>query len=407
MTSQVKRLPELLCPAGDMEKLRLALHFGADAVYLAGREFGMRVGAGNFEDRELIRAVELCHSMGKKAYVTVNNLLRCGELERLPAFLEVVGEAGADAVIAADLGVMKIVKKRLPEIRLHASTQVGILNHETADMLFSLGASRAILARELSLGEIADIRARCPRELELEAFVHGAMCVSYSGRCLLSEYLTGRDPNRGECSGPCRWKYFLMEEKRPGQYFEIFEDGGTHIMNAKDLCMAGHLHELTQAGVSSLKIEGRAKSSYYAAVTAYAYRCALGDMLKGMPARDLCFEELSKISHRPYCTGFYFPDGGETQHTEDSGYIREWDIIAIVLSRGSGGLCTLLQKNRFSRGDEAELLSPGRTPEKIIIGELFDADGLPVACAAHPHMTVTTRLPKGANELSILRRKAE
>ncbi len=390
-----------------MEKLKMALRYGADAVYLAGKAFGMRAGAGNFGDEELIEAVDLCHSLGKKAYITVNNLLRNDELEDLPRFLEIVAQAGADAVIVADLGVMSVVQRRLPGVDIHASTQVGVLNYETADMLFSLGASRVILARELSLEEIAGIRARCPRELQLEAFVHGAMCVSYSGRCLLSSYMIGRDPNRGECAGPCRWKYYLVEEKRPGQYFEIFEDGGTHIMNSKDLCMAGHLSELAAAGVSSLKIEGRAKSSYYAAVTANAYRGALDDALAGRKPDAGWLRELEKVSHRPYCTGFYFPGEMEMEHTEDSGYQRDWDIVALVKSADSDGLFTLLQKNRFSKGDRVEVLGPGQGPIELELGELFDDQGERIECAPHPHMLVRTKLPDVAQELWILRKRSE
>ena len=254
---------ELLAPAGDFERLEMALCYGADAVYLAGRGFGMRSSAANFDDATLRRAVERAHGMGRRIYVTVNTLPRENELNDLPGYLEFLQDAGVDALIVSDLGVIALAKRFAPNVSLHISTQFGVINSATANVLHAMGADTVVLARELSLEEIRKIRANTPSELRLEAFVHGAMCVSFSGRCLLSNYMTGRDANRGECAQPCRWKYHLVEEQRPGQYFEISEDGGTYIMNSNDLRMIDHLQELADAGVSSFKIEGRMKSAYY------------------------------------------------------------------------------------------------------------------------------------------------
>jgi putative protease len=303
--------PELLSPAGDMERLEMALHYGADAVYLAGQEFGLRAAAGNFSDDELRLAVKTAHAAGARVHVTCNTLPREDELSRLPAFLELVQDAGADALIIADLGVFAAAKKYAPKVSRHVSTQLGVINSATARVLFDMGADRVVLARETPLEDIRKIRAATPPELELEAFVHGAMCVSFSGRCLLSNYLTGRDGNRGECAQPCRWKYHLVEEKRPGQYFEISEDGGTHIMNSRDMRMIEHLPELMDAGVTSFKIEGRMKSAYYAAAVTNAYRHAVDCAAAGEPLPEVWLRETDMLSHRPYCTGFYFGQPGE------------------------------------------------------------------------------------------------
>ena len=266
---------ELLAPAGDFERLEAALAFGADAVYLAAKEFGMRAGPANFSPEELAAAVQAAHRKGTRVHMTCNTLPRVDELDRLPDLLRYAQQVGVDALIVADLGVMKLAQKYAPDVELHVSTQAGVVNHETARVFYEMGASRVVLARELSMDEIAQIRAKTPPKLELEAFVHGSMCVSFSGRCLLSNYLTGRDANRGDCAQPCRWSYRLVEEKRPGEYFPIEEDDrGTYILNSRDMCMIRHIPELQKAGISSLKIEGRAKSAYYVAVTVNAYRSA-------------------------------------------------------------------------------------------------------------------------------------
>ena len=264
---------ELLAPAGNAEKLQMAVLYGADAVYLSGNEFGMRAAAGNFTGDELSGAIAFCHENGVKAYITVNTIPRNDEIARLGEFVRYIAECGADAAIVTDIGVMGMVKRFAPGLEVHISTQAGVANYEAARMWYELGAKRVILARELSLDEIADIRAKTPPELDIECFVHGAMCVSFSGRCLLSNYMAGRDANRGSCAQPCRWKYYLREEKREGEYYEIEEHKeGTYILNSKDLCAIRFLDKLAQAGVRSFKIEGRAKSEYYAAATTYAYR---------------------------------------------------------------------------------------------------------------------------------------
>ena len=395
---------ELLSPAGDWERLEMALCYGADAVYLAGKEFGLRAAAGNFEREELIRAVALAHSMGRKVYVTCNTLPREEELARLPDYLAFLQEAGPDALIIADVGVLALARRFAPKLKLHVSTQLGVVNSATANVLHAMGADTVVLARELSLEEIRKIRANTPSELRLEAFVHGAMCVSFSGRCLLSNYMTGRDGNRGECAQPCRWKYSLVEEKRPGQAFDITEDdGGTYIMNSNDLRMIEHLQDLAEAGVSSFKIEGRMKSAYYAAVTTNAYRHALDAVAAGDPVPEVWVRETEMVSHRPYCTGFYL--GREPGQCCDGTYTSGADIVAVVESCEEDGNALLTQRNKFSAGEELELLTPEGEPIAFTVGALFDAEGEPIPDARHPMMAFTTRLPKTAPRLSILRKR--
>ena len=394
---------ELLAPAGDFERLEMALRYGADAVYLAGKEFGLRAAAGNFDNEELVKAIELAHGMGKKVYVTCNTLPREEELNRLPGYLAFLNEAGPDALIIADLGVLALAKRFAPKIALHVSTQLGVVNSATANVLHAMGADTVVLARELPLDEIRRIRANTPSELRLEAFVHGAMCVSFSGRCLLSNYMTGRDGNRGECAQPCRWKYSLMEEKRPGQYFEIEEDSGTYILNSNDLCMIEHLQDLMEAGVSSFKIEGRMKSAYYAAVVTNAYRHALDAVACGDPVPEVWVKETGMVSHRPYCTGFYL--GGEPGQCYDGTYESGADIVAVVESCDEDGNAVLTQRNKFLAGDELELLTPKDEPIRFTVSEMTDAEGEGIPDARHPMMEVHLRLPKAAPKLSILRKR--
>ena len=394
---------ELLAPAGDFERLEMALRYGADAVYLAGKEFGLRAAAGNFDNEELVKAIELAHGMGKKVYVTCNTLPREEELARLPGYLAFLNEAGPDALIIADLGVLALAKRFAPKIALHVSTQLGVVNSATANVLHAMGADTVVLARELPLDEIRRIRANTPSELRLEAFVHGAMCVSFSGRCLLSNYMTGRDGNRGECAQPCRWKYSLMEEKRPGQYFEIEEDGGTYILNSNDLCMIEHLQDLMEAGVSSFKIEGRMKSAYYAAVVTNAYRHALDAVACGDPVPEIWVKETGMVSHRPYCTGFYL--GGEPGQCYDGTYETGADIVAVVESCDEDGNAVLTQRNKFFTGDELELLTPTDEPVSFTVSEIKDAEGESIPDARHPMMEVHLKLPKAAPRLSILRKR--
>ena len=396
---------ELLAPAGDMERLRMSLAYGADAVYLAGTDFGMRSFAGNFTPEELKQAVALCHSRGVAVHVTCNTMPRNGEIARMPEWLEYLQELGVDAAILADVGVLSLLKKHAPRVKAHISTQASVSNYQAAAAWYELGASRVILARELSLDEIREIRAKTPRELEIEAFVHGAMCVSYSGRCLLSNYMTGRDANRGACAQPCRYQYALVEEKRPGEYFPIGEDaGGAYIMNSKDMCMIDHIPELIDAGLDSLKIEGRAKSAYYAAVVTGAYRHAIDAALDGRPLDPVWRDEVEKVSHRPYSTGFYFGEPG--QHTSHSRYVRDWQIMAVVTSCTPDGTALCELRNKLSAGDELELVGPGLKPVPVTVEGLTDGDGLPIPEARKPQMPFYFRLPIQAPPLSLLRRKA-
>jgi len=399
---------ELLAPAGNMECLDYALMYGADAVYLAGTSFGMRSGANNFTADELSEAVKKAHNVGVQVYLASNIVARNNEIKALPAFFEAASDAGVDAFIISDLGVMSVAKKYAPKIPIHISTQTGVANYETANMLHSLGATRVVLARELSFDEIIELRANIPSDLEIEAFVHGSMCVSFSGRCLLSNYMTGRDANRGDCAQPCRWKYALMEEKREGEYFPIFEDErGTHILNSRDMCMIEHIALLDKAGISSLKIEGRAKSSYYVAVTTNAYRCAIDEYLtsdeeKFKPSTWV-LDEVNKVSHREYSTGFYFgsPPG---QVLENGGYVREYEVAAVVTGYEDGYLVAS-QRNKFSVGDELEILRPKSMPDTVFIENLLNGDNEKIESAPHPTMTVKfpydEKLPAG----SLLRRK--
>jgi len=395
---------ELLAPAGDMERLNMALHYGADAVYLAGTEFGMRASAGNFDEENLRKAVAMCHGQGKAVHVACNTLPREYELSRLPAYLELLSDIGVDALIVADLGVISLAKKYAPSTALHVSTQLGVVNSETCKMLYDMGASRAVLARELSLSEIKEIRKNSPKELELEAFVHGAMCVSFSGRCLLSNYMTNRDANRGECAQPCRWKYHLVEEKRPGEYYEISEDKGTYIMNSNDMCMIEHLPELIDAGVSSLKIEGRMKSAYYAAAVTNAYRHALDAALEGRPLERIWIDEVEKISHRTYSTGFYFGEPGQYYSSNDSIYFASADICAVVESCDDEGNALLTQRNKFSVGDTLELLTNDGEPTAFTVENIIGKNGENLDCAPHPMMELHMRLPKPCTPLSLLRK---
>ncbi len=402
-----KKLPELLCPAGDEERLSAALLFGADAVYASGKQYGMRSAPQNFDDDGLSRAAALCHAHGKPLYITCNILPRNDEMRTLPAYLERLNGV-ADALIVADLGVMALAKRYAPDCALHVSTQLGVVNYHTANELFEMGASRVVLARELSLCEIADIRAHTDRSLELEAFVHGAMCMSYSGRCLLSSYLTGRDGNHGDCAQPCRWRYEVMEPTRPDRPLTVEEDGdGTYLFNANDMCMLPHLHDLCEAGISSFKIEGRAKAAYYVAGMTHAYRSALDsyaastDKANWQPP-DWVAEEPYKISHRPYGTGFYY--GDPSQNTKTGGYIRDYQAAAVVTGYADGQLI-VSQRNRFCKGDTLETLVPHEAPTVFTATELFDEAGEAIEATPHPTMTVKIPFDRPLPVGSYLRRK--
>ena len=400
--------PELLSPAGDPERLQMAVRYGADAVYLAGKSYGMRAKCGNFSDEELREAVRFCHSRGVKVYVTANILARTGEIRQMPPFLELCQDAEVDAFILGDLGVFKTAERYAPRVERHISTQMGVVSADTARAWYDMGATRVVLARELSFPEIREIRESIPKELEIEAFVHGAMCVSFSGRCLLSNYLAGRDANHGACAQPCRWKYALMEEKRPGEYFPIEEDdGGAYIMNSRDLCMIDHIPELIEAGIDSFKIEGRAKSAYYAACVTNAYRHGIDAALSGEPLDPVWRAEVDKISHRYYYTGFYFGQPQAGQFYDDARYIRDWDVAAYVVSCDEAGNAVLTQRGRFWKGDTLELLIPGRKPVAFTVMEMQNAEGESIDYCPHPEMEIRMTLPVPAPEYSILRRQAD
>ncbi|MBR4200068.1 MAG: U32 family peptidase [Oscillospiraceae bacterium] len=384
----VRAKPELLAPAGDAECFAAALQFGADAVYVGAKEYGMRAAAKNFDFDALRQAVTLAHAQGVKVYLTANILPRNAEIDTFPAFLDQIRSCGIDAVIAADLGLITMIRSLAPELAVHASTQTGVVNYQTAAALWNMGAERVVLARELSIDEIAEIRAKAPRELELEVFVHGAMCMSVSGRCLLSEYLTGRDANRGACAQSCRWKYALMEEKRPGQYFPVDEDAdGSYILNAKDLCLMPYLRELAEAGVDSVKIEGRAKAAYYVAGVTNAYRIAL-DCLFDTPPRavpEWVSAELNNVSHRPYTVGFAFGQRKDLIWQEENGYIRDYEVVGIVQKQENGRLY-ISQRNRFFEGDTVEILMPGTQPPVLTVRGLQNGEGEPIEAANHAVM---------------------
>ena len=408
----MSKRPELLAPAGDMESLRTALRYGADAVYLAGKLFGMRSAPKNFDKTELRAACELAHGMNRKIYLTCNILPRNSELDALPDFLAYAQECGVDAFIIADLGVLEAAKRYAPGVARHVSTQAGVTNYAAANALYRLGASRVVLARELSLGEIAQIHANVPGELEIECFVHGAMCVSFSGRCLISSFMTGRDANRGDCAQPCRWKYYLMEENRPGEYFPVEEDAkGTYLYNSRDMCMIEHIPELVKAGINSLKIEGRAKTYYYTGVTTNAYRHAVDEYFDHLDADNYRLspwirEELEKISHRAYSTGFYFGEPG--QETVNGGYIRRYNAVAVCEeSSNDRNVAVITQRNKFLVGDTLDILPPDGFSFEVKCLGLKNEEGEEVPSAPHPmqrlYLTADRFIPKG----SVIRKRNE
>ena len=381
----------------------MAVAYGADAVYLAGNTFGMRSFAGNFSPPELKTAVALCRAHGVRVHVTCNTMPRNDETARLPQWLEYLEELGVDAVILADVGVLALAKRHAPHVQCHISTQASIVNYQSARAWHELGASRVILARELSLEEIKEIRAKTPPGLEIEVFAHGAMCVSYSGRCLLSNYMTGRDSNRGACAQPCRYQYALMEEKRPGEYFPVYEENGeTYIMNSRDMCMIDHVAELMEAGVDSVKLEGRAKSAYYAAIVTGAYRHAIDAAAAGVPLDPVWRDEVEHVSHRPYATGFYYGPPG--QYYDDARYIRRWQVAALVTGCNSQGWASLSLRNKFRSGDQVELVGPDLRPFAMTVPEMRDQEGAPLEEPRTPGMVFHMQLPRPVPPCTLLRR---
>ena len=400
------QIPELLAPAGDLERLRYAINYGADAVYCGLPEFGMRSAPANFTPEQLAEGVIYAHARGRKVYLTMNTLPTNEEADRLPEAIKEAAKAGVDAFIVADLGVLDACKTFAPDIDVHMSTQTGITNWAAARAAYNMGAKRVVLAREMSLQDIAILRDKTPPELEIEAFVHGAMCMSVSGRCLLSNYMAGRDANRGQCAQPCRYQYALMEEKRPGEYFPVFEDEkGTYIMNSRDMCMIDHLDELCDAGIDCLKIEGRAKSAYYAAIVTGAYRHVLDDVWAGRTPDRIWRDEVEHVSHRHYSTGFYYGQPG--QFTENSRYLREWQICAVVEKCDAEGNAVLSLRNKFAAGDTVEVVGPDLRPFSWQVPPMEDLDGVPLLEPRTPQMRFRAKLPKRVPPLSFIRHAVE
>lgn len=390
---------ELLSPSGDMECVHTAVRYGADAIYIGGPLLQLRADNVSFSKEAVKEAVNAAHAANKKLYVTVNSYASNDELLYVPDYANFLEQAAVDAVIVADLGVLSLIKKHAPNIPIHISTQANCVNFETARMYYELGASRVILGREASIEEIAVIRAKTPSELALECFVHGAMCMSYSGRCLISSFLTGRSGNRGECTQACRWEYYLMEQKRPNEFFEIIEDSGhTAILSSHDLNSSSFLDELYNAGISSFKIEGRMKSPYYIATVVNAYRMAID---KTASKEDI-EKELLSISHRPYSSGFYF--GELKKNTFNDGLYHSNGMFAgVALSDTSDGRLKVMQRNRFKAGDELEILSPGKIGIPFTVLEITDENGESIKSAPHPKQTVTINCPISAAKGDIIR----
>ncbi len=395
---------ELLSPAGDYECLEAAVNFGCNAVYLGGKSFGMRAAPKNFDFGQLKQAVEYAHNHHVKVYLTCNTLPSNDEIEQFPEFIKNADAVGVDAVIVCDLGIMGMVKKYAPRLEIHMSTQVGIVNYATAFELYNLGAKRVVLSREVSIEEIKKIRDKIPADMEIEAFVHGAMCVSFSGRCLLSAYMTGRNANKGECAQPCRWKYSLMEEKRPGQYFPIADDEhGSYILNAKDLCMIEHLDKLANAGVGSFKIEGRAKSAYYVATVTKAYSAALKCVKENKEIPQWVIDEVYNVSHREYSTGFYFGTCDAKEIYDNSGYVRNCDFVGVI-DGCENGTVLLTQRNYFTLGDDLEVLMPEGKPVKFRPQKLYNSLGEEITVANKATEKLTAVCDREFPKNSILRR---
>lgn len=403
--------PELLAPGGSLEKLKTAIMYGADAVYIGGEAFSLRVAAENFSLDDIKEGIQFAHERGKKVYLTANILPHNKDIDEFREYIEEIRPLNIDAVLIADLGMFDMMREYAPEIPIHISTQANNVNYRSACMWHKLGAKRVVLAREMSFDEIAEIRKRTPQDLELEAFVHGAMCVSYSGRCLLSNYMTQRDANQGACSHPCRWNYSLVEQTRPGEYMDVFEnERGTFIFNSKDLCMIRHIPELVKSGISSFKIEGRVKTSYYTATIIKAYREEI-DRYFADPEHYVFDEkqylELCKVSHRPYSTGFYLgkPTANEQVYT-DSSYIREYDLIGMVEEYDSETkIAKISQRNRFFKGDEIEVLSPSKPFFMQTVDYMKNDKNEDIDVANHAEMTVYIKLSEDVLPGAMLRKK--
>ena len=403
---------ELLAPAGDLEKLKYAIHYGADAVYLAGPDFGMRKASKNFTNEQLLEAIEFVHENNKKIYITLNIIPHNEDLVGLKEYVQFLVESKVDALIVSDPGIYSVIRSVSKDIEIHLSTQASVTNYETVRFWEDMGVKRIVLARELSLEEIEKIKSEVPN-VDLEVFVHGAMCISYSGRCLLSNYMTGRDANRGDCAQACRWKYNLVEEKRPGEYYPIEEDdNGTFIFNSKDLCMIKHIPELFEANVDSLKIEGRVKTLYYVATVIRSYRLAIDAYYNGTYTKELATElldEIKKVSHRDFTTGFFFkkPDENDQLYTTSS-YIRNYDFVGIVLDYDkSTKIATIEQRNRIFSGDELEVFGPEYEYNKFIMGEMVNSEGEVVDVVPRAKEIFKTKIDFPVKKYDLIRKAIE
>lgn len=404
---------ELLAPAGDLEKLIIAVDYGADAVYFGGDSFSLRAGADNFTLEDMKKGIEYAHQRSVRCYLAVNIFPHNDDIEPLTAYLNQVRQIGLDGLIVSDPGVLEIAKEVMPDVELHLSTQANMTNYKTAEFWHHLGVRRLVLARELSLAEIGEIRSRIPVEMELEAFGHGAMCMSYSGRCLLSNFMVGRDANRGNCAHPCRYKYALVEEKRPGEYLPIEEDArGTYILNANDLCMIEYIPQFAQAGISSLKIEGRMKSVFYVAVVVGAYRKAIDayyDDPDHYEFKQEWLEELNKASHRTFTTGFYFhPPSREGQNLQTSGYSRAYTFTGLVKGYDEDAQVAVVeQRNKMSIGETIEVFGPGMEPFEMILTQMWDEAGNPIEAAPHPQQQLRIIMDRKVRPNDMLRKRKE
>ncbi|MBT9775573.1 U32 family peptidase [Clostridium sp. MCC353] len=404
------RKTELLIPAGSLDVLKTAVIYGADAVYLGGEAFGLRAKAKNFTNEEIKEGIAFAHEKGVKVYITANILAHNEDLSGVEAYFEELKEIRPDALIISDPGVFMIAKKVLPDMEIHISTQANNTNYGTYLFWYQQGAKRVVTARELSLAEIKEIRSRIPEDMEIESFIHGAMCISYSGRCLLSNFFTGRDANQGACTHPCRWKYSIVEETRPGEYMPVYEnERGTYIFNSKDLCMIEHIPEMIDAGIDSFKIEGRMKTALYVATVARTYRKAIDDYLKDPKLYQDNLEwyksEIGKCTYREFTTGFYFgkPDS-TTQIYDNNTYVKNYTYLGTAEPSDREGLVRIEQKNKFSVGEEIEIMKPDGSNVPVTVKAIYDEEGNQQESAPHPKQILYVDLGTEVNPFDILRR---
>ncbi|MBF1186554.1 MAG: U32 family peptidase [[Eubacterium] sulci] len=405
---------ELLAPAGDLEKLKIAIEYGADAVYFGGQMFSLRAGAGGFTKEDMIEGLEFAHERGKKCYMTLNIFAHNEDIKPLTEYLHSIKELPIDAFLISDPGIMALIKDIIPNAEIHLSTQANMTNYATANFWYNMGLKRLVLARELSLVEIEELMKNIPEDLEIEAFVHGAMCISYSGRCLLSNFMADRDSNRGRCAHPCRWKYALQEEKRPGEYYPIEEDErGTYIMNSKDLCMIEHIEDLAKSNIASAKIEGRNKSIFYLAIVIGAYRRAIDAYYEGRyddAEKEQCLIELSKASHREFTTGFYYEKADEdAQNYKSSSYVREYSFVGMIKGYDKEtSMAIVEQRNKMLIGDTVEIFGPDCRAFEQIITEMYDLEtGEALKSAPHPQQMLKIKVDRPVKVNYMMRKETK